>query len=54
MLRRVVRSGPLTGALERCDDWLLRRLPGLGRFCRYAVLTLHRVRYNEMVPDRQL
>jgi ubiquinone/menaquinone biosynthesis C-methylase UbiE len=53
MLRRVVRPGPLTTALERCDDWLLRALPGLGRFCRYAVLTLHRDRYNEKVPDRQ-
>jgi SAM-dependent methyltransferase len=42
MLRRVVRPGRLTAALERCDVVLLRRLPGLQRFCRYVVLTLRR------------
>ncbi len=42
MLRRVVRPGRLTATLERCDAVLLRRLPGLQRFCRYVVLTLHR------------
>src|SRR5262249_42483328 len=42
MVRRVVRPGRLTAALERCDAVLLRRLPGLQRFCRYVVLTLRR------------
>src|SRR5437588_733860 len=42
MLRRVLRPGRLTAALERCDAVLLRLVPGLRRFCRYAVLTLRR------------
>jgi ubiquinone/menaquinone biosynthesis C-methylase UbiE len=42
MLRRVVRPGRLTAALEHCDAVLLRRLPGLQLFCRYVVLTLRR------------
>jgi SAM-dependent methyltransferase len=42
MVRRVLRPGRLTATLERCDALLLRRLPGLERFCRYAVLTLRR------------
>jgi len=42
MVRRVLRPGRLTAALERCDTVLLRRLPRLQRFCRYVVLTLRR------------
>jgi SAM-dependent methyltransferase len=41
MVRRVMKPGRLTTALERCDAVLLRRLPGLQRFCRYIVLSLH-------------
>jgi SAM-dependent methyltransferase len=42
MLRRVMGPGWLTRRLQSCDDWLLRRFSGLRRFCRYAVLILHR------------
>ncbi len=42
MARRVLGPGRVTGALDRCDAALLRTLPGLARFCRYVVLTLHR------------
>jgi SAM-dependent methyltransferase len=42
MLRRVLRPGRLTASLERCDALLLRLVPGLRRFCRYAILTLRR------------
>jgi ubiquinone/menaquinone biosynthesis C-methylase UbiE len=28
--------------LRRADDWLLARVPALGRFCRYVVLTMVR------------
>jgi SAM-dependent methyltransferase len=42
MLRRVLPAGWLTRRLERCDAQLLGRFPSLGRFCRYAVLTLRR------------
>jgi SAM-dependent methyltransferase len=42
MVRRVLRPGRLTAALERCDAVLLPRLPRLQRFCRYVVLTLRR------------
>ena len=42
MVRRVLRPGRLTAALERWDDRLLTRFPGLQRFCRYAVLILRR------------
>jgi SAM-dependent methyltransferase len=40
MARRVLPSGRMTKALERCDEVLLRRVPGLQHFCRYVVLTL--------------
>jgi len=40
MLRRVLRPGRLTRALERCDAGLLAAFPGLRRYCRYVVLTL--------------
>ncbi len=42
MVRRVVRRGRLTAALEWCDAGLLRLAPALGWFCRYVVLTLPR------------
>ena len=42
MLRRVLRTGPLTRRLEVCDKWLLGCWPGLQRFCRYVVLILRR------------
>jgi SAM-dependent methyltransferase len=42
MARRVLGRGRLTACLEWCDRRLLRAWPALGRFCRYAVLTLRR------------
>jgi SAM-dependent methyltransferase len=42
MVRRVLKPGRLTAALERCDAVLLRRLPALQHFSRYVVLTLYR------------
>jgi SAM-dependent methyltransferase len=42
MARRVLGRGTLSRALDWCDARLLRRAPGLGRFCRYVVLTLPR------------
>ena len=40
MARRVLRPGRVTAGLEWCDARLLRRVPSLGRFCRYVVLSL--------------
>ena len=42
MVRRVLQPGRLTASLERMDERLLTRFPGLQRFCRYVVLTLRR------------
>jgi ubiquinone/menaquinone biosynthesis C-methylase UbiE len=42
MVRRVLGRGRLSAGLEWCDRRLLRSWPGLGRFCRYVVLTLRR------------
>jgi SAM-dependent methyltransferase len=42
MLRRVLPSGRMVTALDRCDAFLLRRVRGLQHFCRYVVLTLRR------------
>jgi SAM-dependent methyltransferase len=42
MARRVVGDGRLVTGLNWCDDLLLRRVPALQRFCRYAVLALRR------------
>jgi len=42
MVRRVVRPGRLTAALEWCDAGLLRVAPVVGWWCRYVVLTLPR------------
>jgi SAM-dependent methyltransferase len=44
MVRRLLGSGRLAGTLQRCDTTLLRRLPALGSFCRYVVLTMRRER----------
>jgi SAM-dependent methyltransferase len=42
MVRRVLGDGRLVGGLSWCDAQLLRWLPRLQRFCRYAMLTLHK------------
>ncbi len=40
MVRRVICSHALNGALDRVDRRLLRAVPALGNWCRYVVLTL--------------
>jgi ubiquinone/menaquinone biosynthesis C-methylase UbiE len=42
MVRRVLRPGRVTAALEWCDARLLRLAPSLQRWCRYVILTLRR------------
>jgi SAM-dependent methyltransferase len=42
MARRVIPSGRLLTSLELCDSKLLERLPSLGRYCRYVVLTVRK------------
>jgi SAM-dependent methyltransferase len=42
MARRVLSPGRLVRGLERADAVLLKTLPGLRRFARYAVLSLRR------------
>lgn len=42
MVRRVLKPGWVTAALEHVDHGLLRSLPALQHFCRYMVLTLRR------------
>ncbi len=42
MARRVLRPGRLVAGLDWCDAMLLRRVPSLQRFCRYAILILRR------------
>jgi SAM-dependent methyltransferase len=42
MARRLLGDGAMSRSLAWCDARLLRRLPALGRFCRYVVLTLRR------------
>jgi SAM-dependent methyltransferase len=42
MARRVLGDGALSRGLAWCDARLLRRVPALGRWCRYVVLTLRR------------
>lgn len=39
MLQRALGLRPLP-RLRRADDWLLERFPGLGRLCRYVVITM--------------
>ena len=42
MLRRISGKSLLVSSLEHCDDWLLRRMPGLAHWCRYMMLVLRR------------
>ncbi len=42
MSRRFVKSRPVVAGLDWCDETLLSRVPALGRFCRYVVITLRR------------
>jgi len=42
MARRILPHSRLLTGLERCDAHLLRRLPGLERYCRYVVLTVRK------------
>ncbi len=42
MARRLIPSGRLLTGLELCDSMLLERLPSLGRYCRYVVLTVRK------------
>ena len=42
MVRRQVRWRPLIALLERIDAALLRLVPGLWRWCRYAVIILRK------------
>jgi hypothetical protein len=39
MVQRALGLRPLP-RLRRADDWLLERFPGLGRLCRYVVITM--------------
>ena len=39
MVQRALGLRPLP-RLRRVDDWLLERFPGLGRLCRYVVITM--------------
>jgi SAM-dependent methyltransferase len=41
MVRRILKPGRLTAALDACDAVLLK-VPGAGHFCRYVVLTCPR------------
>ncbi len=42
MIRRVVRSGRICSALDRIDAAILRTVPSLGNWCRYAVIALRK------------
>jgi hypothetical protein len=42
MVRRVIGAGAISRGLAWCDGRLLKRVPGLSRYCRYVVLTLRR------------
>jgi len=42
MIRRQFPWPPLVSLLERADRALLRWFPGLGRYCRYAVIVLRK------------
>jgi SAM-dependent methyltransferase len=48
MVRRLLPSRGFMAGLERWDERLLSRCPGLQQFCRYVVLTLRRPDYNEV------
>jgi SAM-dependent methyltransferase len=40
MARRLFGAGRVSRSLQWCDRRLLKRVPGLSRYCRYVVLTL--------------
>ncbi|NBO93409.1 MAG: class I SAM-dependent methyltransferase [Planctomycetia bacterium] len=42
MARRVLGHGALARGLSWCDGHLLKRVPGLNHYCRYAVITVRR------------
>lgn len=42
MVRRILGKTFLVSRLEVCDDWLLRRMPGLAHWCRYVMIVLRR------------
>ena len=42
MLSRIFGKNVLVSGLELCDDWLLRKMPGLAHWCRYMMLVLRR------------
>src|SRR5262249_3697640 len=42
MVRRIFGKNFLVSGLEVCDDWLLRRMPGLAHWCRYVMIVLRR------------
>jgi ubiquinone/menaquinone biosynthesis C-methylase UbiE len=42
MIRRLTGPGRISAGLDRCDAYLLSRIPALQLFCRYVVLTLRR------------
>lgn len=42
MARRVLGAGALSRGLAWCDARLLKRVPSLGHYCRYVVLTVRR------------
>lgn len=42
MVRRVWSRPRVVARLDAADRWLLRRVPGIGNWCRYVVLTLPR------------
>ncbi len=42
MFGRVCKRPRLVSALAWCDDFLLNRLPGWQRYCRYVVITIHK------------
>jgi SAM-dependent methyltransferase len=44
MARRLWPAAPFLAALDRCDAALLRHWPGVGRWCRYMVLSLREPR----------
>ncbi len=42
MVRRLTRNARLLQVLEALDGWVLPRIPGLRRWCRYVVLVLRK------------
>jgi SAM-dependent methyltransferase len=44
MARRLLGPGRISRGLEWCDARLLKRLPGLSRYCRYVILVCRQAR----------